>query len=180
MAASWPPLPALRRPRPSPRGRGPRRRAEIRGVDADRIISLTDAAALAGCSRKSLERRVERGSLPMVLDTQGRRAVRVGDLLRAGLVTVVPAAAEAGVDPRRVADAEAEADALRAALAATESALARSRDEVQMLRQRVMDAEARAAVAEDDLTRVLLGPATPARPVRGRRSRLRPAAARPA
>ncbi|MBL6633667.1 MAG: hypothetical protein ISP32_04635 [Thermoleophilia bacterium] len=146
-------------------------------MDVDRLVSLTAAAALAGCSRKSLERRVERGSLPMVIDPQGRRAVRVADLLRAGLVAVMPAGAEAGADPRRVAEAEAEADALRAALAATESALARSRGEVQMLRQRVMDAEARAAVAEDDLTRVLMDAAAPARAARGRRARLRPATA---
>ena len=129
------------------------------------MITLTDAALMAGCSRKSLERRVERGSLAVVPDDEGRRAVRVADLLRAGLV---PAGTEAGIDPRRVAEAEAEAEALRAALSATEGALRRSRDEVAALRQRVMDAEARAAVAEDDLTRVLLGRDEPARPARGR------------
>ena len=140
------------------------------------MITLTDAAALAGCSRKSLERRVERGSLPIATDPRGRRAVRVADLLRAGLVSVVPAGAEAGSDPHRMAEAVAEAHALRAALAATEAALARSRDEAAMLRQRVMDAEARAAVAEDDLTRVLLDSPAPA-PARSRRTRLRPATA---
>lgn len=149
-------------------------------MDADRLIALTDAAALAGCSRKSLERRVERGSLPVSVDAEGRRAVRVADLLRAGLVTVVPAGSDSGADPRRVADAEAEAQALRVALAATEAALARSRDEAQMLRQRVMDAEARAAVAEDDLTRLLLDAAPPVRAPRGGRARLRTATARPA
>lgn len=138
------------------------------------MITLADAAALAGCSRKSLERRVERGSLGVTMDHRGRRAVRVADLLRAGLLSVVPTGAEAGGDPRRIAEAVADADALRAALAATEAALARSRDEVHLLRQRVMDAEARAAVAEDDLTRVLLDDPSPAR---GRRTRLRPATA---
>jgi hypothetical protein len=142
--------------------------ANFRDVDPDRVITLTDAALMAGCSRKSLERRVERGSLAVVPDDDGRRAVRVADLLRAGLVSVVPAGTEAGIDPRRVAEAESEAEALRAALSATEGALRRSRDEVAALRQRVMDAEARAAVAEDDLTRVLLGREEPARPTRGR------------
>ena len=32
------------------------------------MITLTDAALMAGCSRKSLERRVERGSLAVVPD----------------------------------------------------------------------------------------------------------------
>lgn len=135
------------------------------------MISLTDAALLAGCSRKSLERRVERGSLDATRDAEGRRAVRVVDLMRAGLVVAVPAGADGGVDPRRLADARAEAEALQAALVATEAALARARDDAGMLRQRVLDAESRAAVAEDELTRVLLGADRPAR--RGRRGTLR-------
>lgn len=135
------------------------------------MISLTDAALLAGCSRKSLERRVERGTLDATHDCDGRRAVRVADLLRAGLVVPVPAGAEGGVDPRRLADARAEAEALQSALAATEAALARSRDEAGLLRQRVMDAESRAAMAEDELTRVLLGTERTER--RGRRGNLR-------
>lgn len=138
------------------------------------MITLTDAAVLAGCSRKSLERRVERGSLTVTLDADGKRAVRVGDLLRAGLVCVMPAGAEAGMDPRRIAEAEAEAEAARIALSATEAALRRARDEVTVLRQRVMDAEARAAVAEGDLTKVLLGhDPEPPRPTRTSRARLR-------
>jgi len=141
------------------------------GVDPDRVISLTDAALLAGCSRKSLERRVERGSLDATRDAEGRRAVRVADLLRAGLVVPVPVGAEGGVDPTHLADARAEAEALRAALMATEAGLARARDEAGLLRQRVMDAESRAAMAEDELTRVLLGAERPAR--RGRRGNLR-------
>ena len=120
-------------------------------------MPLTDAARLAGCSRKSLERRVERGSLPADLDADGRRAVRAVDLLRAGLVSLAPARSQAGVDPREVADAVSEARAMQAALDATEAALARAREEVSLLRQRVMDAEARAAVAEEDLTRLVLG-----------------------
>ena len=120
-------------------------------------MPLTDAARLAGCSRKSLERRVERGSLTADLDADGRRAVRAVDLLRAGLVSLAPARSQAGVDPREVADAVSEARAMQAALDATEAALARAREEVSMLRQRVMDAEARAAVAEEDLNRLVLG-----------------------
>lgn len=135
------------------------------------MISLTDAALLAGCSRKSLERRVERGTLDATHDDDGRRAVRVADLLRAGLVVPVPAGADGGVDPRRLADARAEAEALQSALAATEAALVRSRDEAGLLRQRVMDAESRAAMAEDELTRVLLGAERTER--RGRRGNLR-------
>ncbi|MGB0614199.1 MAG: hypothetical protein ACPGN4_08650, partial [Miltoncostaeaceae bacterium] len=61
------------------------------------------------------------------------------------------------VDPREVADAVSEARAMQAALDATEAALARAREEVSLLRRRVMDAEARAAVAEEDLNRLVLG-----------------------
>lgn len=135
------------------------------------MISLTDAALLAGCSRKSLERRVERGTLHATHDADGRRAVRVSDLMRAGLVVPLPAGAGGGVERRRLADGRAEAEALQSALAATEAALARSRDEAGLLRQRVMDAESRAAVAEHELTRVLLGAERTAR--RGRRGNLR-------
>ena len=120
-------------------------------------MPLTDAARLAGCSRKSLERRVERGSLTADLDADGRRAVRAVDLLRAGLVSLAPARSSAGVDPREVADAVSEARAVQAALDATEAALARAREEVSLLRRRVMDAETRAAVAEEDLNRLVLG-----------------------
>ncbi len=95
----------------------------------------------------------------------------MADLMRAGLVVPVPVGAEGGVDPRRLADARAEAEALQSALAATEAALARARDEAGMLRQRVMDAESRAAMAEDELTRVLLGTERDMR--RGRRGALR-------
>ncbi len=135
------------------------------------MISLTDAALLAGCSRKSLERRVERGTIAATHDSDGRRAVRLADLMRAGLVVPVPAGADGGVDPRRLADARAEAGALTSALAATEAALVRAREESSLLRQRVMDAEARAAMAEDELTRVLLGAERDSR--RGRRAALR-------
>ncbi|MGB1627056.1 MAG: hypothetical protein ACPHET_04695 [Miltoncostaeaceae bacterium] len=89
-------------------------------MDPDRLMPLTDAARLARCSRKSLERRVERGSLPADLDADGRRAVRAVDLLRAGLVSLAPARSQAGVDPREVADAVSEARAMQAALDATE------------------------------------------------------------
>lgn len=142
-------------------------------MDPDRIVTLTDAALLAGCSRKSLERRVERGSLAVTNDAEGRRAVRIADLMRAGVVALVPAAAEPGVDALRVAEAEGEAAALRAALAATEGALRRARDEAQILRRRATDADARAAVAEDELTRLLLGSAPEAVRQEPRRGRLR-------
>ncbi len=127
------------------------------------MITLTEAAVLADCSRKSLERRVERGSLAVTHDGVGRRAVRLGDLMRCGLVGVVAAGAGGRSESRRDADAEAGAEAMRAALAATDTALRRMRDEVAALRERVRDAETRAAMAEDDLTHILL-----ARPQAGR------------
>lgn len=150
-------------------------------MDPDRIISLTDAAVLVGCSRKALERRAERGSLGVTRDRAGHRAVRVSDLIRSGLVDVVSARAVSGIDPARMAEAQAEAEALRAALAATESALRRARDETRVLRTRALDSEARAALAEEDLTRVLLtgapvqAGARDAEPVRRGRLRLRTA-----
>lgn len=142
-------------------------------MDPDRIISLTDAALLSGCSRKSLERRVERGSLAVTHDAEGRRAVRVADLMRAGIVSLVPVGVASGVRDVRAAEAEGEAEALRAALAATEAALRRARDEVQLLRRRATDADARAAVAEDELTRVLVGLAAERVRQEPRRGRLR-------
>ena len=66
------------------------------------MLTLTDAATLAGCSRKALERRVERGSLVATRDDDGQRRVRVADLLRAGLVTLAPACAEPGAAPEVV------------------------------------------------------------------------------
>jgi hypothetical protein len=140
-------------------------------MDPDRTLTLTDAATLAGCSRKALERRVERGSLVATRDDDGQRRVRVADLLRAGLVTLAPACVEPGAAPERIAEAESEVEALRTALVATEAALRRARDEMRTVRTALMDAEARATVAEQDLTRVLVGEA----PVReaGRRGRLR-------
>jgi len=137
----------------------------------DRMLTLTDAATLAGCSRKALERRVERGSLAAQRDDDGQRRVRLADLLRAGLVTLTPACTDAGPAPLRMAEAQGEVDALRTALGATEAALRRSRDEIRTLRAALLDAEARATVAEQDLTRVLVGE-TPVREP-GRRGRLR-------
>ena len=69
-----------------------------------------------------------------------------------------------------MAEAEHEVEALRTALVATEAALQRARDEMRTVRAAMLDAEARATVAEQDLTRVLVGDA----PVReaGRRGRL--------
>lgn len=136
-------------------GRPPGRRNPT-PMDPDRIISLTDAAVLSGCSRKALERRAERGSLNVTRDGAGHRAVRVYDLIRSGLLIVVPAGADFGVDPQRMAEAQGESQTLRTALAATESALRRARDEARVLRARSLDSEARAAIAEEDLTRVLI------------------------
>ncbi len=96
--------------------------ANIRAMDPDRTLTLTDAATLAGCSRKALERRVERGSLVATRDDDGQRRVRVADLLRAGLVTLTPACVEPGAAPERMAEAESEVEALRTALVATEAA----------------------------------------------------------
>ena len=135
------------------------------------MLTLTEAATLAGCSRKALERRVERGSLIATRDGDGQRRVRVADLLRSGLVMPAPACAEPGTAPERMAEAESEAEALRMALVATEAALRRSRDELRTVKAALLEAESRAAMAEQDLTRVLVGEA----PVReaGRRGRLR-------
>ncbi len=131
-------------------------------MDPDRLLTLTDAAMLAGCSRKALERRVERGSLHVSHCEDGQRAVRLADLMRSGLVTLMPACAPVGSAPARVEEAESEREALRTALTATEMALRRSREDMRIVRARLMEAEARAAVAEDDLTRVLLNGVPPA------------------
>jgi hypothetical protein len=145
-------------------------------MDLDRLLTLTDAAMLAGCSRKALERRVERGSLHVSHGEDGQRAVRLADLMRSGLVALMPTCAPVGSAPARVEEAESELEALRAALTATEVALRRSREDMRIVRTRLMEAEARAAVAEDDLTRVLLN-GVPPEPVpiqpAARRGRLR-------
>ena len=135
------------------------------------MLTLTDAATLAGCSRKALERRVERGSLVATRDTDGQRRVRAADLLRAGLVTLAPACVETGAAPERMAEAESEAEALRTALVATEAALRRARDEMRTVKATLLEAETRATLAEQDLTQVLVGE-TPVREP-GRRGRLR-------
>lgn len=139
------------------------------------MLTLTDAAGLAGCSRKALERRVERGSLVASRGDDGQRTVRVADLMRAGLVTLAPACAAPGPAPERMMEAESEVEALRLALAATEAALRRARDEMRTVRAALMDAESRAAVAEQDLTRVLLDDAPAREPARRGRLRLRTA-----
>lgn len=139
------------------------------------MLTLTDAAGLAGCSRKALERRVERGSLTASRGDDGQRMVRVADLMRAGLVTLAPACTAPGSAPERMIEAESEAEALRTALAATEAALRRARDEMRTVRAALMDAESRAAVAEQDLTRMLLDEAPTREPARRGRLRLRTA-----
>ena len=112
-------------------------------MDPDRLLTLTDAAMLAGCSRKALERRVERGSLHVIHGEDGQRAVRLADLMRSGLVALMPACAPVGSAPARVEEAESEREALRTALTATEAALRRSREDMRIVRTRLMEAEAR-------------------------------------
>ena len=137
-------------------------------MDPDRLLTLTDAAGLAACSRKALERRVERGSLTAHAGADGQRMVRLGDLMRAGLVEPAPAGADR--HPAPAAEAEHELAAMRAALVVTEAALQRVRGEMRDMRVALADAETRAQAAEQELTRMAMdGPAvTPAR-----RSRLR-------
>jgi hypothetical protein len=144
-------------------------------MDPDRAMPLTDAALLAACSRKSLERRAERGSLPTMTGDDGRRVVRVRDLMRAGLLTAAPVHGVAPGDPSRIAQVEDEAGALRVALTATEAALARARGEAVVLRLRVKESEARAACAEDELTRLVTQVNAPAATPRRARGRLRSA-----
>lgn len=54
--------------------------------EPQRLLTITEAAAATGISRKALTRRIERGTLRSVKDSQGRRVVPRGELERAGLL----------------------------------------------------------------------------------------------
>lgn len=49
-------------------------------------MTISEAAAIAGISRKALARRVERGTLRSVKDAEGRHVVPRAELERAGLL----------------------------------------------------------------------------------------------
>ena len=111
-----------------------------------RALTLADAAEVCGTTKKALERRAERGTLT-VGRRGGVRVVEVAELLRGGLLTpgddvVVPRAPSAVDRPlavlaRRVAEADEDMADLRAALASTEAALRRAREDARMLRNRL-------------------------------------------
>ncbi len=63
-------------------------------MDPDRLPTLTNATAVAGCSRAAFERPVERRRLDVVR-ARGQRMVRLSDLMRSGLVTLAPASSVA-------------------------------------------------------------------------------------
>jgi hypothetical protein len=56
------------------------------------ILTLTEAAQLAGVSRRTLQRQISRGILSLSTDSDGARGVEVSELLR-----VYPSARVAGV-----------------------------------------------------------------------------------
>ncbi len=111
-----------------------------------RALTLAEAAEVCGTTKKALERRAERGTL--AVERRGSvRVVEVAELMRAGLLAdgaeVAPSRAGAQQDrplavlARRVAEADADMADLRAALASTEAALRRAREETRMLRSRL-------------------------------------------
>lgn len=51
-----------------------------------RLLSISDAAAATGLTRKAIERRADRGTLRFVHDERGRRMVPRAELERAGLL----------------------------------------------------------------------------------------------
>jgi hypothetical protein len=63
---------------------------------APRLLTLVEAAAETGLSRKALARRIERGTLRAVHDHEGRRVVPRAELDRAGLLDRGSPAGEAG------------------------------------------------------------------------------------
>lgn len=111
-----------------------------------RTLTLSDAAVVCGTTKKALERRAERGTLE-VARRGGVRVVEVPELIRVGLLKagaevqapVAPTAVDRplAVLARRVAEADADMEDLRATLAATEAALRRAREEARMLRTRL-------------------------------------------
>lgn len=122
------------------------RTAKRPGMTTPRALTLADAAEVCGTTKKALERRAERGTLT-VGRRGGVRVVDVAELLRVGLLApgddvVVPRAPSAVDRPlavlaRRVAEADEDMADLRAALASTEAALRRAREEARMLRNRL-------------------------------------------
>ena len=111
-----------------------------------RLLTLSDAAEVCGTTKKALERRAERGTLAVEW-RGGVRMVEVSELVRVGLVdagadVVAPVPGSSIERPlailaRRVAEADADLAEMRAALAATEAALRRAREEARMLRSRL-------------------------------------------
>lgn len=53
---------------------------------APRLMTIAEAAAATGASRKALARRIERGTLRAVHDDEGRRVLPLAELVRAGLM----------------------------------------------------------------------------------------------
>lgn len=123
-------------------------------MSSPRDLTLSDAAAVCGTSKKALERRAERGTLT-VARRGGVRVVEVAELIRVGLLdsdagVVAPPGPSALERPlavlaRRVAEADADMADLRATLVATEAALRRAREEARMLRTRLAEASSVAA-----------------------------------
>lgn len=115
-------------------------------MTAARMLTLSDAAEVCGTTKKALERRAERGTV-QVVRRGGVRMVEVAELVRVGLLqqgahAPVPARASAidrplAVLARRVAEADADLAEMRAALAATEAALRRAREDARLLRSRL-------------------------------------------
>lgn len=120
--------------------------AKRHGMTTPRALTLADAAAVCGTTKKALERRAERGTL-VVGRRGGVRVVEVTELLRVGLLapgaeiapprTAGPADRPLAVLARRVAEADEDMADLRAALASTEAALRRAREDARMLRNRL-------------------------------------------
>ena len=116
-------------------------------MTSPRLLTLSDAAEACGTTKKALERRAERGTL-VVEWRGGVRMVEVSELVRVGLVdsgaqvaAPVPGSSierPLAVLARRVAEADADLAEMRAALAATEAALRRAREEARMLRSHLV------------------------------------------
>lgn len=63
-----------------------------------RLLTISEAAARTGNSRKAIARRIERGTLRAVKDSQGRRMVPRTELERAGLLNQDGSAGNPGGD----------------------------------------------------------------------------------
>jgi hypothetical protein len=115
-------------------------------MTSPRLLTLSDAAEVCGTTKKALERRAERGTLRVV--RRGTvRMVEVSELVRVGLLDagadVAPPVPGSSIErplavlARRVAEADADLAEMRAALASTEAALRRAREEARTLRARL-------------------------------------------